>query len=51
VCPVCDKSAPFSSLFIDGFLKEISERSSSDDIEFSSDGGWKPFTRHCKNCC
>ncbi|XP_064390989.1 E3 SUMO-protein ligase PIAS2-like isoform X4 [Halichondria panicea] len=44
ICPVCDKTAPFKDLFVDGLFKEICERSTSDIIEFSSDGTWKSFS-------
>lgn len=43
-CPVCDKSAPYELLSIDGLLSEILKETNEDieEIEYLTDGSWRP---------
>ncbi|KAG8199008.1 hypothetical protein JTE90_001805 [Oedothorax gibbosus] len=44
ICPVCDKSAPFKSLALDGLFIDISSKVPSDckEVQFDEDGSWTP---------
>jgi len=42
-CPICDKSARYENLFIDGFFMEIIEKSRGANlVELGRDGEWSP---------
>uniref|UniRef100_T1JE32 Protein inhibitor of activated STAT n=1 Tax=Strigamia maritima TaxID=126957 RepID=T1JE32_STRMM len=44
ICPVCDKSAPFDKLVLDGLFMEIfASASESNEIQFHEDGSWSPL--------
>ncbi|XP_065182217.1 E3 SUMO-protein ligase PIAS3-like [Sycon ciliatum] len=45
VCPICDCSAVYDSLMIDGLMKEVLDKcpSSVDHIEYKADGTWMPY--------
>lgn len=44
ICPVCDKSAAFDKLIIDGLFVEILQQSAGcTEIQFSEDGSWSPL--------
>lgn len=41
LCPVCDGSAPYDTLIIDGLFKEILAKvKDAEEIEFTPDGEW-----------
>ncbi|XP_029634642.1 E3 SUMO-protein ligase PIAS2 isoform X3 [Octopus sinensis] len=44
ICPVCDKSAAFDKLIIDGLFVEILQQSAGcTEIQFGEDGSWSPL--------
>ncbi|XP_074649733.1 E3 SUMO-protein ligase PIAS2-like [Tubulanus polymorphus] len=53
ICPVCDKTASFWNLFIDGLYTEICRECPSDcnDIQFGPDGEWKPLKSVKETVC
>ncbi|XP_054154401.1 E3 SUMO-protein ligase PIAS2-like isoform X2 [Oppia nitens] len=53
VCPVCDKSAVFSNLAIDGLFNEIMKEAPStcNEVQFHEDGSWTPVQLKKENTC
>ncbi|XP_014672923.1 PREDICTED: E3 SUMO-protein ligase PIAS2-like isoform X2 [Priapulus caudatus] len=46
ICPVCDKTAAFEKLQIDGLFMEIFKKApNSEDIKFMEDGSWQPLVQ------
>ncbi|XP_015905471.1 E3 SUMO-protein ligase PIAS2 [Parasteatoda tepidariorum] len=45
ICPVCDKSALFKTLVLDGLFMDISSRVSPEvtEVQFNEDGSWTPI--------
>ncbi|XP_042232113.1 E3 SUMO-protein ligase PIAS3-like isoform X2 [Homarus americanus] len=43
-CPVCDKSAVYDCLVIDGYFQEVLQQNSScNEVTLHKDGGWTPL--------
>ncbi|KAM8960130.1 E3 SUMO-protein ligase PIAS4 isoform 1-T1 [Pelodytes ibericus] len=52
MCPVCDKSAQYDQLIIDGLLSKIlNECRDADEIEFLVDGSWCPIKAEKERSC
>lgn len=52
ICPVCDKSALFNHLTIDGLFTEIINQvpSNCTEVQFMEDGSWAPVTPKKESC-